>query len=108
MAESFGEKLERILVVDDSDFVLSAVVAILECANFVVLQASSGPPAVKVAADYLGGIDLLLSDVKMPEMTGPHLVELLKETRPFHAQKVARDDHRCPPHANKSQGRRPV
>jgi two-component system, cell cycle sensor histidine kinase and response regulator CckA len=82
MAEFFGEKLETILVVDDTGFGLKVVVTILEAAHFVVLQASSGPDAVKIAADYAGRIDLLLSDVKMPEMSGPDLGKLLKKDRP--------------------------
>jgi len=82
MADSFGRKRETILVVDDTDFVLKVVVAILKGASFVVLQADSGPHAVKLAAEYDGRIDLVLSDVKMPEMSGPELGEILKRTRP--------------------------
>jgi CheY-like chemotaxis protein len=77
-----GEKLETILVVDDSDLVLEVVVAILESACFFVLQARSGPNAIKVAGDYAGRIDLLLADVKMPELSGPTLGETIKQTRP--------------------------
>ncbi len=75
-------KLETILVVDDTVTVLRVVVAILKRANFHVLQAGSGSLAIKMATDYAGVIDLLLSDVKMPEMSGPELGEELKKTRP--------------------------
>ncbi len=74
--------METILVVDDTDSVLKVVVAILKAASFHVLQADGGNKAVNVAAEYPGRIDLLLSDIKMPEISGPELGELLKQTRP--------------------------
>jgi two-component system cell cycle sensor histidine kinase/response regulator CckA len=85
MAESLVKTLktlETILVVDDTDVVLKVVVAILQAANFCVLQAGNGPNAVRVAAGYAGKIDLLLSDVHMPEMSGPDLGIALKQLRP--------------------------
>ena len=54
MAESLGEKLETVLVVDDTDFVREVLVAILKYANFAVLQANNGPNALKLAANYAG------------------------------------------------------
>jgi two-component system cell cycle sensor histidine kinase/response regulator CckA len=77
-----GEKLETILVVDDDDVVLDFVVQVLKMAQFVVLQATGGTEAIKVAAEYAGKIDLLLSDVRMPEISGPDLAEAIKKSRP--------------------------
>src|ERR1700688_3985635 len=57
------EKLETILVVEDVEEVLQLCVFILESANFVVLKATGGDNAIKVAANHDGNIDLLLSDV---------------------------------------------
>lgn len=74
--------MKTILVVDDADEVLKVVVRILEMAKFRVLQANSGPNALAVAASYPGAIDLLLSDVQMPGMSGPALSTALKESRP--------------------------
>jgi DNA-binding NtrC family response regulator len=76
------EKLETILVVDDTPPILKLVVAILNSANFNVLEASSGKEAIKVATNHSGKIDLLLSDVQMPLMTGPDLGQALKKLRP--------------------------
>jgi hypothetical protein len=73
--------LETILVVDDNASVLGIVVAILARENFRVLSADSGPAALRLAKTE-GTIDLLLSDVDMPEMSGPDLGELLKKARP--------------------------
>lgn len=74
--------METILVVDDTETVLRLVVTILKNANFCVLQADCGSAAIKLAADHPGKIDLLLSDVKMPGMSGPDLGAALKLSRP--------------------------
>jgi len=81
MAVPLEQKLETILVVDDVDLVLDLVVLLLKDANYNVLQANSGAQALKVAAEYPGRIDLLLSDVKMSGMSGPDLGTALKLRR---------------------------
>ncbi|MGA7239249.1 MAG: response regulator [Bryobacteraceae bacterium] len=73
---------ETILVVDDNETVLKVVVKILEAANFRVYSAANGPFALKLASQTTETIDLLLSDVEMPEMSGPALGEALKAARP--------------------------
>jgi DNA-binding NtrC family response regulator len=75
-------KLETILVVDDSPFVLEVVVKVLEAEDFKVLSADSGPSALTLANETTETIDLLLSDVEMPGMSGPDLGEALKVARP--------------------------
>ncbi len=82
MPQPLKEFLETILVVDDNETVLSIVVKILEGENFHVLSANSGPAALKLAEQTDRNIDLLLSDVDMPQMTGPDLGEALKKGRP--------------------------
>jgi len=82
MAISLKGTLETILVVDDNEAVLKIVAAILESANFRVLIAGSGAAALTLAQGVDTKIDLLLSDVEMPQMSGPDLGELLKKTRP--------------------------
>src|SRR3954454_5012710 len=79
---SIQKTLETILVVDDNEAVLGVVVAILKEANFLVLSAESGRAAIQLAEQTQGPIDLLLSDVDMPDMSGPSLGETLKERRP--------------------------
>jgi DNA-binding NtrC family response regulator len=74
--------LETILVVDDSPLVLAVVVKILEAETFHVLSAASGPSALKLAGETTETINLLLSDVEMPGMSGPDLGEALKVARP--------------------------
>ena len=81
MPRSLAGTLGTILVVDDNQEILKFVVEILQRANFRVLSANSGSDALEVAGKTNGKIDLLLSDVDMPRMSGPDLGEALKKTR---------------------------
>ena len=72
---------ETILVVEDTVLVLNTVRMILERANFTVLTAASADEAMRLAGCGKT-IDLLLSDVTMPDISGPDLALKLKELRP--------------------------
>jgi CheY-like chemotaxis protein len=54
----------------------------LEMLGYRVLQASHGEEALEVARAYTGAIDLVVSDVVMPIMGGPALVQRLRIERP--------------------------
>ena len=82
MPDTLKAKLEIILVVDDNASVLRTVAEVLRGANFQVLSANSGANAIELAKQTEGRIDLLLSDVDMPGMSGPDLGLILKKTRP--------------------------
>ena len=59
------------LLVEDEDAVREVVRRVLERQGYHVLEASNGPRALAVAATWTSVIDLLLTDVIMPEMNGP-------------------------------------
>ena len=82
MVDSLKNTPETILVVDDNKEVLNMVVVVLEDANFRVLSAGSGAEALKLAGETDGKIHMVLSDVDMPQMSGPDLGQSLKKTRP--------------------------
>jgi signal transduction histidine kinase len=71
-----------ILVVDDDDSVRRVTERLLRSSGFTVLAASSGPDALAVAAAHRGHIDLLLTDIVMPGMSGRDLAKDLSELRP--------------------------
>ena len=71
-----------ILVVDDEPFVLSIVCSILRNAGFRVLSAASPGEALEVGRAHAEPIRLLLSDVILPEMSGPVLADLFTEIHP--------------------------
>ena len=80
--ESLPRGDETILVVDDHQSVRAAVHAMLTAHGFTVLEASSAPEALQLANDYNGEMDLVITDVVMPQFLGPELVQRLLETHP--------------------------
>ena len=73
---------QTILVVEDHPDLLKLVQKILEDVDFTVLPANNAKEAIRIEATFAGTIDLLLSDVMMPGMSGPDLAKELKEQRP--------------------------
>jgi two-component system cell cycle sensor histidine kinase/response regulator CckA len=81
-ALSYQRGTETILLVDDEEALRTVVVDLLSQLGYHMLSAASGEQAIKVAAEYSGKIDLLLTDVAMDELPGPELAEKLLQTRP--------------------------
>ena len=73
---------ETILLVDDEETVRRFGSRVLEKHGFQVLCAATGAEALSAAGGHSGTIDLLLTDVMMPEMTGCVLAEHLLAQRP--------------------------
>jgi DNA-binding response OmpR family regulator len=72
---------ETVLVVDGTASVLADVSSILTKARFHVLAASTPEEAIQISADFAGTIDLLITEVMMPGMSGPDLAKKLMEQR---------------------------
>ena len=75
-------KPKAILVVDDDVSVLTVVKCILACADYTVLLANSATATLRIANDNDVAIDLLITDVIMPDMQGPDLAEEMLALRP--------------------------
>ena len=73
---------ETVLLVEDEDVVRGMAKAALERRGYTVLAASSGDEAAKLAREYRGRIDLMLTDVVMPGMSGLHLAERVRRDQP--------------------------
>ncbi|GAB2584422.1 hypothetical protein Aab01nite_54180 [Paractinoplanes abujensis] len=69
-----------VLVVEDEQALARVVTRILATGGYHVRAAGGGPEALRLYAEY--GCDLLLTDVIMPEMSGPRLAALLHEQNP--------------------------
>jgi two-component system, cell cycle sensor histidine kinase and response regulator CckA len=69
----FNSGGETILLVEDDPAVRRMAAEVLLSTGYRVLAAPSGADALRVAAEYDGRLDLLLTDVVMPGMTGPEL-----------------------------------
>jgi len=69
---------ETILLVEDEVGVRNLAVQILQRLGYTVLQAANGVEALGVCREHCRELDLLLTDVVMPEMSGKELVERLR------------------------------
>jgi PAS domain S-box-containing protein len=73
---------ETVLLVEDEEQVRAAVSASLEMHGYTVLQACHGKDAEMICRRHEGPIHLLLTDVVMPQMTGPELAQRLSAWHP--------------------------
>ena len=73
---------ESILLVEDEVLVRSLVTKFLHSQGYSVLAAARGSEALQLAANEDVRVDLLLSDVILPNMNGRQIYEKLAQTRP--------------------------
>jgi CheY-like chemotaxis protein len=72
---------ETILVVEDQEEVRAVVRKALEAHGYTVIEAADGPSALALLPGLPHGIDLLLTDVVMPHMSGCELAERIRRLR---------------------------
>ena len=73
---------ETILLAEDTNSLREMAKEYLESVGYTVIGAVSGKDALQRAKDFDGTIHLLLTDVVMPEMSGPELAAELASLRP--------------------------
>ena len=73
---------ETILLCEDDRPVCELIAQSLRIAGYTVMTASSGSEGIKVVQKHVGTIDLLITDVIMPDMNGRALSERLRALRP--------------------------
>jgi PAS domain S-box-containing protein len=73
---------ETILLVEDEKAILRMTTKMLESLGYTVLAASSPAEAIRVSESHPGEIDLLMTDVVMPEMSGPELAKSMLHLYP--------------------------
>jgi hypothetical protein len=71
-----------ILLVEDEDALREVTRRILAGTGYRVITAANGDEALAAAEQQAEPIDLLLTDVVMPQMHGPHLAEQIQRVRP--------------------------
>ncbi len=75
------EATETVLIVEDEEGIRKVSERILSRSGYSVLSASNGEEALKLAGDYPGQIDLLLTDVVMPHMLGNEVAQRIRAIR---------------------------
>lgn len=73
---------ETILVVEDTEATAQITRILLESWGYAVLEAHSPTEALDLFESHADEIQLLLTDVMMPEMSGPQLADELRRSRP--------------------------
>jgi len=73
---------ETILIAEDEAAILDLTDSMLKRLGYIVLTARSPEDALKAAKKYKGNIDLLITDVIMPNMNGPDLAARLSADNP--------------------------
>lgn len=73
---------ESILLVEDEDLVRKATTRVLQVGGYSVTLATNAEEALKIREDSNDSIDLVISDVVMPGMSGEKLIKQLSEATP--------------------------
>ena len=73
---------QTVLIVDDEDLLLTMGHAILSSFGYKVLTANSGQKALEILAKDDPAVDLLITDLVMPSMSGRELVDQARQLRP--------------------------
>ncbi|KQV34263.1 MULTISPECIES: PAS domain-containing sensor histidine kinase [unclassified Rhizobium] len=71
-----------VLLVEDEEAVRRGGKRMLETRGYTVYEAGSGVEALDVMEELNGAVDIVVSDVVMPEMDGPSLLRELRKTYP--------------------------
>jgi two-component system, cell cycle sensor histidine kinase and response regulator CckA len=71
-----------ILVAEDDPATLGLTVSSLKPEGYHLLEAGDGLEALSLSEQHPGAIDLLITDLNMPRMTGHELARTIKEARP--------------------------
>src|SRR5260370_6804858 len=70
---SLARGTETVLLAEDEQDVREVAREFLESAGYTVLEAAGGAEPLEVSAAHAGPIDLLITDLVMPGIPGPHL-----------------------------------
>lgn len=82
MASPTPKPAKTILVVDDDQEVLALATDILQMAGYTVLSTADPRHALRLVRTHVEPVDLLLTDVVMPLMSGLQLAEEVRTIRP--------------------------
>jgi DNA-binding NtrC family response regulator len=80
--EVSGVRSKSVLVVDDEPGVVALISSILTANGFNVVSATGGMAALELSRGRESDITLLITDVVMPDLNGPHLAEHLASKIP--------------------------
>jgi CheY-like chemotaxis protein len=77
-----GSPLKTIMLVEDEPSIRRLVGTALRRGGYQVLEAANGLEAIDRFAAHQDEVDLLITDVRMPQMAGPELIRRLRASKP--------------------------
>jgi two-component system cell cycle sensor histidine kinase/response regulator CckA len=78
----YSGRKTTVLLVEDHQGVRDCLLFMLETSGYDVIAAADGPDALQKVRGCKGRIDLLLSDIRMPKMSGIQLAQKVQLERP--------------------------
>jgi CheY-like chemotaxis protein len=83
MVEQLPENpAKTIMLVEDEPSIRRLLGTALRRSGYTVLEAANGQEAIDSFAAHEDAVNLLITDVRMPQMTGPELIRRLRASRP--------------------------
>jgi len=73
---------EVVLIVDDEEFIRDTAQQTLESAGYRAIVAADGEEALELMDDYSDAVDAVITDLRMPNMNGHELIDVLCERYP--------------------------
>ena len=73
---------ETILVIEDEDVVIEVILTMLKRLGYHVLLAKTGTEAINIVKGFDGDIHLAILNIKLPDMGGEKVYQLIKEASP--------------------------
>ncbi|MFO8232535.1 MAG: response regulator [Longimonas sp.] len=73
---------EVVLIVDDEEFIRDTAQQTLESAGYRAIVAADGAEALELMEDYSDAVDAVITDLRMPNMNGHELIDVLNEKYP--------------------------
>jgi phosphoserine phosphatase RsbU/P len=74
--------MSKILIIDDEATILENLKFVLELSDYEVLSALSGNDGIKLFSEYLSDIDAVITDMKMPGLSGMDVLKEIKNLCP--------------------------
>ena len=82
MSRTESAREETLLIVENEAAIRNLLQMAFRRDGYSVLTAESAHEALAIVRDHIGAIDLVITDVMMPDMGGPELVKHLQSLRP--------------------------
>jgi PAS domain S-box-containing protein len=82
LSEESPHGCETVLLVEDETAVRQSTREFLTRRGYTVMEAENGEEAIRTSREYCGPIDLMITDVVMPKLSGPALAGRLSAERP--------------------------